>query len=128
MSVPEDDPDARELLEAALGSRDPRAPIPRRCRQTVEGVLLHWVEFGRPDHKAVRKPPIVLLHGLNDSHLTWSQIAPELARDRRVFVLDLPGHGHSDRPDAGYELAWYARIVAGWIELLGLAPRERVDI
>jgi pimeloyl-ACP methyl ester carboxylesterase len=113
--------------EASPGTREPGAPILRHCRQTVEGVLLHWVEFGHPD-KAPRKPPIVLLHGLNDSHLTWRQIAPELARDRSVFVLDLPGHGDSDRPDAGYELAWYAQIVAGWIEVLGLEPRERVDI
>jgi len=114
--------------ETALGSRDLGAPIPRHRRQTVEGVLLHWVEFGQPDDRALRKPPLVLLHGLNDSHLTWRQIAPELARDRRVFVLDLPGHGDSDRPDTGYELAWYAQIVAGWIEVLGLEPRERVDI
>jgi pimeloyl-ACP methyl ester carboxylesterase len=114
--------------EASLGSREPGAPIPRHCRQMVEDVLLHWVEFGHPDDKAPRRPPIVLLHGLNDSHLTWRQIAPQLARDRSVFVLDLPGHGDSERPDAGYELAWYAQIVAGWIEVLGLEPRERVDI
>jgi len=68
---------------------------------------------------------VVLLHGLNDSHLTWHQIAPALSRDRRVLALDLPGHGRSDRPDASYELAWYAQIVAQWIETLGLAP---VDI
>jgi len=87
----------------------------------VDGVKLHWVEYGRPSPL----PPVVLLHGLNDSHLTWRQIAPELARDRRVLVLDLPGHGLSDRPDAGYELAWYARLVAGWIEALDLS---QVDI
>lgn len=114
--------------EASLTSREPRAPLPLHYRQTVEGVLLHWVEFGQPDDKAPRKPPVVLLHGLNDSHLTWMQIAPELARDRRVFVLDLPGHGDSGRPDAGYELAWYAQTVASWIEVLGLEACERLDI
>jgi pimeloyl-ACP methyl ester carboxylesterase len=68
---------------------------------------------------------VVLLHGLNDSHLTWEQIAPELARDRRVLVLDLPGHGLSDRPDAGYELEWYSRLVVSWMEALEL---PEVDI
>jgi pimeloyl-ACP methyl ester carboxylesterase len=105
-----------------------RAPIARHCYRTVEGVLLHWVEFGQSEDTELRKPPLVLLHGLNDSHLTWRQMAPELARDRRVFVLDLPGHGDSGRPDAGYELAWYAQIVAAWMEALALEPGERVDI
>jgi len=68
---------------------------------------------------------VVLLHGLNDAHLTWWQIAPELGRDRRVFALDLPGHGLSDRPDVDYTLAWYGQIVAHWIESLGV---PEVDI
>jgi len=109
-------------------SREPCMAEPRHFRRMVDGVLLHWVEFGQTFRKPLCKTPVVLLHGLNDSHLTWRQIAPELARTRRVLVLDLPGHGHSDRPDVGYELAWYAQIVAGWIETLGLGSREQVDI
>jgi pimeloyl-ACP methyl ester carboxylesterase len=109
-------------------SQERRVIVPTHFRRMVDGVLLHWVEFGPSVGKSFEKPTVVLLHGLNDSHLTWTRIAPELARDRRVLVLDLPGHGHSDRPDAGYELAWYGRIVACWIEALGLEPREQVDI
>jgi pimeloyl-ACP methyl ester carboxylesterase len=89
---------------------------PRSFFRTVDGVTLHWAEYGR----AGLPPPVVLLHGLNDSHLTWEEIAPELAADRRVLVLDLPGHGLSDRPDAGYELEWYSRLVGGWMEALEL--------
>jgi pimeloyl-ACP methyl ester carboxylesterase len=92
------------------------ADAPRSFVQAIGGVKLHWVEYGYPG----RCPPVVFLHGLNDSHLTWRQIAPDLARDRRVLVLDLPGHGLSDRPDASYELAWYARLVGGWMDALGL--------
>jgi pimeloyl-ACP methyl ester carboxylesterase len=105
-----------------------RVTVATHFRRTVDGVLLHWVEFGRSVGKPFGKPTVVLLHGLNDSHLTWARIAPELACDRRVLVLDLPGHGHSDRPDAGYELAWYAQIVARWIETIELEPSEQVDI
>lgn len=94
---------------------------PRSFRAVVEGIELHWLEYG----PSTREPPILLLHGLSDSHLTWSRIAPELARDRRVLVLDLPGHGFSDRPDAGYELEWYARVVSAWIESLGI---PRLDV
>jgi pimeloyl-ACP methyl ester carboxylesterase len=94
---------------------------PRSFFRLVDGVKLHWLEYGVPSLRT----PVVLLHGLSDSHLTWRQIAPELARDRQVFALDLPGHGLSDRPDAGYELAWYTRLVASWIEASELSP---VDI
>ncbi len=108
--------------------REPPPAEPRRFRRVVEGVLLHWVEFGPTSGTPRGKVPVVLLHGLNDSHLTWRQIAPRLGRNRRVLVLDLPGHGYSDRPDAGYQLAWYAQIVAVWIETLGPEPLEQVDI
>jgi pimeloyl-ACP methyl ester carboxylesterase len=107
---------------------EPDATTAHHLHRMVEGVQLHWVELDPSAGRVLVNTPVVLLHGLNDSHLTWAQTAPELARDRRVFVLDLPGHGNSGRPDARYELAWYARIVAGWIEALGLEPGERVDI
>jgi pimeloyl-ACP methyl ester carboxylesterase len=96
-------------------------PESRSFHRMFDGVELHWVEYG----ESSERPPVVLLHGLNDSHLTWRQIAPGLACDRRVLVLDLPGHGFSGRPDAGYELAWYTKIVAHWAEHLGL---DSVDV
>ncbi len=69
--------------------------------------------------------PVVLLHGLNDSHLTWSRVTPDLARDRRVLTPDLPGYGLSERPNASYELRWHARVIASWLEALGL---EQIDL
>lgn len=87
----------------------------------VEGVRLHWAELG----EASDTPPVVLLHGLNNSCLSWSRVAPLLAMNRRVLMPDLPGHGQSERPDAGYELDWYARIIARWLETVGI---EQADI
>jgi pimeloyl-ACP methyl ester carboxylesterase len=107
-------------LQTTVLARSP-AGEPRSFFRVVDGVKLHWLEYGVPSLRT----PVVLLHGLNDSHLTWRQIAPELARDRQVFALDLPGHGLSDRPDAGYELAWYTRLIASWIDASGLSS---VDI
>jgi pimeloyl-ACP methyl ester carboxylesterase len=78
----------------------------------VEGVRLHWAELG----ESTGKPPLVLLHGLNDCYRTWRQLAPRLASDRRVLMPDLPGHGLSGRPDASYELGWYADVMARWLE------------
>jgi pimeloyl-ACP methyl ester carboxylesterase len=84
----------------------------------IDGCNLHWAEIGQG-------PPIVLLHGLCDSHRTWSKAAPLLAPGRRVLMLDLAGHGLSERPDASYTLEWHARKVGGWLEALGL---EGVDL
>jgi pimeloyl-ACP methyl ester carboxylesterase len=87
----------------------------------AEDCRLHWVELG----ESIAKPPAVLLHGLNDCHLTWRDVAPQVAQDRRVLVPDLPGHGRSSRPDASYELRWYAHVMARWLEALAL---DRVDV
>lgn len=88
---------------------------------SVDGIRLHWTEMGAPSDL----PPVVLLHGLNNSGRSWSQVGPLLATDRRVLMFDLPGHGQSARPDVGYQLDWYAHIVARWIELLEL---HKVDV
>jgi len=88
---------------------------------SVEGTRLHWAELGEASHRV----PVVLLHGLNDSYLTWKRAGPALAIDRRVLMPDLPGYGLSERPDASYELRWHAHVVAKWLEALGL---ETVDI
>ena len=84
----------------------------------LDEVSLHWTEAG-----AGR--PIVLLHGLNDSHRTWRDIWP-LLPGRRVLMLDLPGHGLSSRPDAPYTLDWNATQVCRWMEHLDLRDADVV--
>jgi pimeloyl-ACP methyl ester carboxylesterase len=79
----------------------------------VDGSSMAWGELGAG-------PPLVLLHGVWDSHRTWRRAAPLLARHFRVLMPDLPGHGWSGRPDAPYTLSWYARMVAAWMDGIGL--------
>ena len=40
-------------------------------------------------------PPVVLVHGLGGAAPNWRLIAPNLARDHRVLIPELPGHGSS---------------------------------
>jgi pimeloyl-ACP methyl ester carboxylesterase len=79
----------------------------------VQGVDIKWAELGTGR-------PMVLLHGLCDSHRSWSRVAPALARSRRVLMPDLAGHGQSARPDASYTLEWHAGVIGAWVEALGL--------
>jgi len=84
----------------------------KHFQMDLEEVTLHWTEVGEG-------LPVLLLHGLSDSHRTWREIWPRLP-GRRVLMLDLPGHGMSSRPDAPYTLDWNATQVARFIEQLDL--------
>jgi len=91
----------------------------------ARGVEVHTCELGPADRGASAGPPLVLLHGIGDSYLTWSRVAGVLARRRRVILADLPGHGLSSRPDASYALAWHAEVMGAWLDALGL---DEVDL
>ena len=96
-----------------------------RCERqslVVRGVPIHWREYGRPS----KRPPVVMLHGLSDSHLTWKRAAALLAQDRRILLPDLPGHGLSGRPDASYELEWYSDVMGAWLVAAGLSEVDLV--
>lgn len=80
---------------------------------TANDTTVAWSELGSGQ-------PLVLLHGLADSHRTWRLIAPRLATRFHVLMVDLPGHGLSARPEAPYTLDWYADTIARWMDAIGL--------
>lgn len=49
-------------------------------------------------------PPVVLVHGLGHDAGTWGAVATGLARDHRLLVPDLPGHGESGPEDGPLSL------------------------
>lgn len=78
----------------------------------VDGVRLSAYAFGEG-------PPLVLLHGLAASKLSWLPILRPLAERFRVIVPDLPGHGESSKPRARYTPAYFAEVVNGLLEAVG---------
>lgn len=86
-------------------------------RSVVDGVELHWTERGQGS-------VVVILHGLGDSQHTWAAVATRLATSHRVLCLDLPGCGRSGRPDAAYGIDWQARLVAAWLDHLGIEQHD----
>jgi pimeloyl-ACP methyl ester carboxylesterase len=88
------------------------------------GVDLHVVDLA-PERPS-SSPPVLLLHGLCDSHVTWSRIAPTLARSRHVLAIDLPGHGLSSRPNASYALEWHASVIGAALDALDLSEVDVV--
>jgi len=65
-------------------------------------------------------PPLLLLHGLGASKITWLPILSALAEDYRVIVPDLPGHAESDKPAADYSPRFYARVARHLLDAMGV--------
>lgn len=70
-------------------------------------------------------PPLVLLHALGEDATDWVSVVPALARSRRVYALDLRGHGRSDCP-GDYSLELMQADVLHFLDTLGLGPVDLI--
>lgn len=82
---------------------------------TIGNSCIHYLDLGPKD-----APPLVMIHGLLGQMRNFTYaLAPAMARDHRVIVIDRPGWGHSvAHPHPG--LAEQAEIVAALIDRLEL--------
>jgi len=67
------------------------------------GVRLHFLDWGGPASGGVGA--VLLVPGLLQPAWTWAPVARRLCGVRRTVVADLRGHGLSDAPMMGYDLA-----------------------
>lgn len=66
-------------------------------------------------------PPVVLIHGITASVEDWQPSFDALASRHRVFAMDLPGHGLTDKPlDFSYTIADLAGFVGGFMAALDI--------
>lgn len=85
----------------------------------VGGIRLSFQVSGPPD-----APPVVLLHALGEDATDWDVVAGALDAGRRVYALDLRGHGRSAWPGE-YSLELMRADVVGFLDALAL---DRVDL
>lgn len=78
----------------------------------------------------VTGPPVVMLHGWLDNSLTFSKIAPELAKASSLYAVDMAGHGHSGRrpPGQSYQLMDYVADLAELIEKYFCGPEQHASV
>jgi 4,5:9,10-diseco-3-hydroxy-5,9,17-trioxoandrosta-1(10),2-diene-4-oate hydrolase len=90
-------------------------------RVSVNGMNTQYLEAGAG-------PPLLLLHGHEQSASGWRWVIPALARTHRVLALSLPGHGDTAPAVGGYAPgADLAPFVAGFLDTLGVgAPVDVV--
>ena len=108
----------REVLELAaavaalpIGARADAARRRTRCdffpgfqskRVKTSGAEINLVHAGSG-------PPLLLMHGAPQTHVSMRLIAPELAKDYTVIVPDLRGYGDSSKPPDGENHANYSK-------------------
>jgi len=54
-------------------------------------------------------PALLLLHGHPQTHAMWHRVAPALAQDFSVVMMDLRGYGDSGRPESGRDHIAYSK-------------------
>jgi haloacetate dehalogenase len=54
-------------------------------------------------------PPLLLIHGHPETHVTWHKVAGKLAERFTVVLTDLRGYGDSSKPEGGEDHINYAK-------------------
>jgi pimeloyl-ACP methyl ester carboxylesterase len=71
-------------------------------------------------------PPVLMLHGLGATKVSFLPTVAALAPDFHAIAVDLPGFGDSDKPiRAGYHPPYFARTMIALLDALGF---DRVDV
>jgi pimeloyl-ACP methyl ester carboxylesterase len=66
------------------------------------------------------KPALVLIHCWSGDHTLWRFNAPELGKKHKLVLVDLLGHGKSDKPRVDYTLDFMAGGVLAAIKASGV--------
>src|SRR5256714_2879384 len=69
--------------------------------------------------------PLLMLHGLGGTKISFLPTVAALAPNHRTIAMDIPGFGDSDRPIASYDAAFMARWAVALLDSLGI---ERADV
>jgi haloacetate dehalogenase len=75
-------------------------------------------------------PPLLLLHGHPQTHVTWRKVTPELSRHFTVVASDLRGYGDSSKPEGGADHVNYSKreMARDQVTLMNLLGHERFAV
>ncbi|MGY4476500.1 alpha/beta fold hydrolase [Bradyrhizobium sp. USDA 3364] len=95
-----------------------RACPPQGRMIDVAGARLHVIELGPRDAAG---PPVVMLHGASSNLCAMQPLGVQIARTRRVILIDRPGHGWSTRERvADSTSAIQGRMIADALTRIGV--------
>jgi haloacetate dehalogenase len=75
-------------------------------------------------------PPLLLLHGIPETHLMWHRVAPALAEEFTVVATDLRGYGDSGKPPSADDHHPYAmrEIARDQVEVMARLGYDRFGV
>ena len=89
---------------------------PTLRQTTLPGrVRLAWTEHGKRTGT-----PVVALHGVTDSCVSFEPLLPHLPDALNLVALSQRGHGESDKPVGGYRPADFAADLAAFLDALDI--------
>lgn len=93
-----------ERVGAQQDAASPKSFFPgfEASRVQTSGATINVVKSGDG-------PPVLLLHGAPQTHVSWRLVAPELAKTHTVVVADLRGYGDSSKPPDGENHSGYSK-------------------
>src|ERR1700687_1625550 len=74
----------------------------KREQIKVSGATINTVYGGKGS-------PLLLLHGIPETHILWRKVAPLLAQDYFLVMPDLRGYGDSSKPPGGADHFGYSK-------------------
>lgn len=88
----------------------------------LNGITMHYEELGTGE-------PLLLLHGFGMcGRGDWDKIADELAKNYRVILPDLRGHGWSTNPSGTFTMRQSAQDIRALLDALGLRRVKAMGI
>jgi pimeloyl-ACP methyl ester carboxylesterase len=92
----------------------------KRILLLPNGERLAYIDMGEPNGR-----PVVLIHGYTDNARDWVPLIPYLSKHYRLIVVDIRGHGRSDKPECCYARIDFAYDIKLLLDALHVA---RADI
>jgi len=84
-------------------------------------IKIHYQIHGQGD-------PLLLIHGLGSSGRDWEMQLDSFSRHFQIVIIDLRGHGRSDKPPGPYSMPCFAADAAGLLQALNASPTHVLGI
>jgi pimeloyl-ACP methyl ester carboxylesterase len=93
------------ILSTANWALQPTSVLSESHFAKLDGQRIHYENHGKG------REALVFVHGWTCSLNFWSRQVPAFEGKTRIILIDLPGHGQSDKPQVAYTMDLFARAV-----------------